>query len=187
MQIEHFKEHSAASESMYGISFVGAGYQLRLGQIGADFYYTAYFALSRYPDALRAAQDARDTIINSKAFKSRSLGIAGCNNSTGFVGVSCHCGWSIETKNNNVYVTRKLRFHVTKGSRKDNDGKLLLECVSGVRMGVWKAYRKAVMRRHEIAGKRVSAKAIAHKYDTVFLPNYRERLEALELDWRRAI
>jgi len=114
----------------------------------------------------------------------RDMGTGGSPNTTGFFGVSCDCRWDIQVRDNRIDTSRRLMFHV-RTNRVRSNGKVEYRGLSGVRKGPWKAYLEAVQLRHKMAGKKVTSKLIADRYDNVFLPNYRKRLEELELDWRR--
>ena len=184
MQIEYLNESAFVNDPMYGISWTGEGYQIRLGNPRRDFYFTEFFPLSRHPDALRVAQQVRDKVVRSKAFRNRKMGTRGAANTTGFFGVSCDCHWTTRERNGRIDTCRKFRFYIRTNEIASN-GKLAYRCMSGILKGPWLTYRQAVKLRHEIFGKRLTDKLIEQRYDEVFLPNYQKRLEDLELDWRR--
>lgn len=114
----------------------------------------------------------------------REMGTGQSPSTTGFFGVSCDCRWDIRERDSRIDTCRKFRFFIRTNEFLAN-GKPAYTCMSGVRRGPWYAYREAVRMRHEIIGEKVTSKLIADRYDNVFLPNYRHRLEELELDWRR--
>jgi len=114
----------------------------------------------------------------------REMGTGRSSSTTGFFGVSCDCRWDIQERDNRIDTSRRLMFHV-RTNRVRSNGKVEYRGLSGVRKGPWQAYLEAVQLRHKFTGKKVTSKLIADRYDNVFLPNYRHRLEELELDWRR--
>lgn len=127
---------------------------------------------ANYVDPLASAQKVRDRIIRSKEFRELAPGTQGTPSTTGFLGVTCDVSKPTSRKRRCVFFVR-------------DDGQPARRCISGIQRGPWLAYRQAVKMRHKLIGKRVADKLIAERYDQVFIPNFRERLEALELDWRR--
>jgi len=177
MQIEYFDQSHAATNPMYGVYEFSSGFFVQVGRRDSDFFFYEFFSYAEYSDPLAAAQKMRDKVIRSKAFRQYAPGSQGRPTRTGFIGVTC-----------DIRRTPKRRcvFLIT-DNRLQSDGKLAKRCFSGIQRGPWLACRQAVRLRHQIIGKRVTEKLITQRYDEVFLPNFREKLESLDLDWRRGV
>lgn len=172
-----------ANDPMYGITFVGTGYQVRIGHPDRSFYFSRYFSFMKYENPLECAQQLRDEVIRSRKFINRTQGTRGPDNTTGFLGVSCDAKWI--TRDGRNEAIRIFRFTVRNENIKLSNGKSSLHTVGGITLGPWLAYRKAVLMRHRIINKRVKESIIAERYDNIFVPNYKDKLEIICLDWRR--
>lgn len=165
------------------ISQNGPGWQIRLGTYGSDFYISEYFpdqSLGGKAKSLRAAQARRDKLMRSRAYLQWKRVSMLERNSTGFFGVCCTAHWTINNRGN---YERKGGFFVLHDAHGDKHRRHF----AYITKGVWETYCEAVKYRYAAYGMRVRLATLISQYDQVFVPHWRDALEAIDVNWRRGI
>lgn len=171
-QIQRVKVPDRVFKPMHGITRAARGWQVRLGNPIHKYYYTSHFADSTYGGeaaALIAAQADRDEQIKSEKYLRWVIGRRmGRANTTGAHGVSCtiRCG---------------VKFNILD----DRGRQAVYESIYFAERGAWYGYKIALNMRAEFAGGSIEPEQIARLYDAIFLPNWRERIARVGVEWRR--
>ena len=69
----------------------------------------------------------------------------------------------------------------------DADGGKHRRQLGFITKGVWETYCEAVKYRYAAYGMRVRLATLITQYDQVFIPHWRDALEAIDVNWRRGI